>query len=55
MVKVIVRPNNDKNCWYIDEVSDFGVSAGKICYDTKEKAATIAHLRHPYVDIRIED
>jgi len=55
MIKVIVDHHRDENCWYINEVSDVGLSAGKICYKSREKAAEVARRNHPYVNIYIDD
>jgi hypothetical protein len=55
MTKVIVTQRGGQpGCWYINEISGIGVSAGKICYKSRGTAAAIARRQHPYANISIE-
>lgn len=55
MIKVIVQKNPVHKCWYINEISDIGESRGKVCYDSRAKALTVARQQHPYVKIDVEE
>lgn len=55
MIRIIVKQRvAQPDCWYIDEVSDIGVSTGKICYKSLSEARTVAKHQHPYVCIEVE-
>ncbi len=55
MVRVVVsqRPGQP-DCWYINEISDIGVSLGKVCYKSSRDATKAAKQQHPYVKIEVE-
>lgn len=56
MIKVEINKRADQpDFWYINEISDSGISRGKIGYKSKREAAIVARQQHPYVDIDIQD
>jgi len=54
MIKVIINQRKGQpDCWYINESSDIGMSAGKIGYKSRQEAAAAARQQHPYVNIDV--
>ncbi|NVN91986.1 MAG: hypothetical protein HXX11_15480 [Desulfuromonadales bacterium] len=56
MIKVqVTQRNGQPDCWYINEVENGNVTAGKICYKSGKDAAVVARKQHPYVNIDIQN
>lgn len=55
MIKVVVRQRpSQPEWWYIDEISDIGVTPGKVGYKSSSEARIVAKKKNPYVGIEVQ-